>query len=82
MHQANGSGLQQHSIGEDYPWTVVGTIDAFGDTKWYSVNLETNQRTKFEFYNSFLAHKWAQQLAHNAVMKQWIGDDLIEWRTS
>lgn len=77
MHQANGSGLQQHSIGEDYPWTVVGTIDEWGDTKYYVANLETNQRMEQEFFTCSLAHRYARELRYDQK-----AFNLMEWRRS
>lgn len=41
-HAGNG-GIQRHSLGEDYPWTVVGTIDEAGDTRYYVQNLITGE---------------------------------------
>lgn len=50
MHVANGGGLQEHSVGEDYPFTVVGTIKWLGKsphleevTQYYVLNVETGE---------------------------------------
>lgn len=40
-HSKDGSGLQEHSKGEDYPFTVVGTIKDDLHTGYYIQNLET-----------------------------------------
>jgi hypothetical protein len=61
-HAGNG-GLQKHSIGETYPWTVIGTIDADGNTRYYVQNLVTGERPgdgSPHFYSCSIAHDTAQ----------------------
>lgn len=36
-------GLQQHSCGDMYPFTIVGTSQGHGPTKWRWENVKTGQ---------------------------------------
>jgi hypothetical protein len=42
MAHAGKGGIQQHSLGDDYPFTVVGTIRD-GVTRYYIQNLVTGE---------------------------------------
>mgnify|MGYP007124203539 CR=1 FL=1 len=44
-HGANTGGLQRHSVGAEYPYTVAGTMQ-HGDaqTQWYVQDLRTGNR--------------------------------------
>lgn len=43
-HAGNG-GLQRHSIGDEYPYMVVGTQqNCKSPTKWYTMDLRTGAR--------------------------------------
>lgn len=45
LGHAGSGGLQRHSIGDQYPYTIVGTQhNAWAPTKWYVLHLCTNQR--------------------------------------
>lgn len=48
-HVADGGGLQQHSVGDTYPFMVVGTQHRRMDqvtlnTRWYVMNCATGDR--------------------------------------
>ena len=68
MAHAGKGGLQAHSIGEDYPYTVVGTIAeegialGFWHTEYYVANLVTGKRDTRRFYSCRLAHAWCRHL--------------------
>jgi hypothetical protein len=61
-HAGNG-GIQRHSVGKDYPFTVVGTIRD-GETRYYIVNLVTGEEHVKDspFYGSRVAHSFAHFL--------------------
>jgi hypothetical protein len=62
-HQGIDSGLQVHSIGEDYPYTVVATIDTDDcNTVYYVTNLETGKDSRERFCTSKQAHAYAKEL--------------------
>lgn len=58
-HAANG-GLQRHSVGELYPWIIVGT----GDGRWYAMN-GANGKTSGVFDRQDVAVSVAR------IMKGW-----------
>lgn len=73
MHVANGGGLQEHSVGEDYPFMVVGTIKFEGKyphleevTQYYVMDAETGQQYRHangtNYNNSSTAHGVAAAL--------------------
>lgn len=64
-HGANTGGLQAHSIGESYPYTVVGIDDPsrWDGTRWRVVNLVTGKTTDYDFLRVELAHEVAERAA-------------------
>ncbi|BAN92320.1 hypothetical protein X534_gp09 [Ralstonia phage RSB3] len=74
---AGKGGLQKHSIGESYPFAVVGTMhrrigEPVDKTRYYIVNLVTGAKLYFvgqddeprTFVGSQAAHEYAQALAN------------------
>lgn len=44
LGHANSGGLQKHSIGDEYPYTIVGTQhNAWAPTKWYVMDTRTGK---------------------------------------
>lgn len=44
MAHLNESGLQAHSVGDLYPWMIVGTRGPAGETLWYAWHTIDGQR--------------------------------------
>lgn len=55
MAHAGNGGLQKHSIGDDYPFAVVGTIRN-GVTMYYVRNLVTGETDGLFYLTSGCAH--------------------------
>lgn len=62
-------GLQPHSIGAEYPLTVVGTIRD-GETRFYVMNLVTGERDSALYVDCGDAHK-ALALMHKGLLCMW-----------
>lgn len=63
-HGINTGGLQEHSIGDDYPFTVIGTqLDCNSPTVYYVANLNTGWKDSRFFDNSKLAHIECSRIA-------------------
>ena len=46
LGHANSGGLQKHSIGAEYPYTIVGTQqNQCAPTKWYCMDTRTGNRS-------------------------------------
>jgi len=85
-HGVNTGGLQRHSIGDTYPFTVVGTMhrvpggDNVGHTQYYVQNLITGERyyrDRSHWADSFEDHivTWVScQCAHSAAWHLAQGD--------
>lgn len=56
---AGTGGLQRHSIGDDYPYAVIGTV-VNGVTKYYVMNLETGERYQDSYFSCGFAHLQVQ----------------------
>lgn len=71
-HGANTGGLQQHSIGEDYPYVVVGTMHRSMDkpvdyVRYYVMNADTGARYYFKAWDG-VVRTWAScRNAHAAA---------------
>jgi len=58
MAHAGNGGIQRHSLGDDYPFTVVGTIRD-GETRYYVQNLITGDL--YHKVNPFLTSETAHE---------------------
>ena len=61
-HHAQHRGLQAHSVGEMYPYTIMGTSDGYGKTEYAWMNCNTGEqgawfRTYAEAYQSWEMHE-------------------------
>jgi hypothetical protein len=74
-HAGKASALQDHSIGPDYPLTVVGTIDG-GGTRYYIANLVENTRDITSYESSYVAHELMRFIrtgAYDPIWRKWVG---------
>lgn len=64
-HGANTRGLQAHSIGESYPYIVVGIDNPRQgkETRWRVVNAITGEVTFYDFLRVEKAHAVAERAA-------------------
>lgn len=62
-HLANSGGLQGHSLGESYPWAVIGVQSSLDEkTKWKVQNLCTGEYHTYLFSDVRLAHELANAI--------------------
>lgn len=79
-HGQNTGGLQMHSIGDDYPFMVVGTQHRYPaapqftqtkETRYYVQNLVTGEKFYHKDWNAQCAQTWRKcSDAHAAI--EWI----------
>lgn len=76
-HGANTGGLQLHSMGDDYPFMVIGTQHRYpaapqfsqcDETRYYVQNLVTGERYYHKNWQANAAQTWAKcSDAHAAI---------------
>jgi hypothetical protein len=65
------SDIRRESVGEHYPYTVVGSVNEDG-TLYYIANLERNERTSVWYESSYVAHYFLDRIAKGLEKPAWV----------
>jgi hypothetical protein len=70
-HQDNGSGLQKHSVGDHYPWLVVGY--GHGEHHVFCIqNLETGVTLGDHGWEAHTVRQWQRWPQAEAYLQHWL----------